>query len=118
LKVLVLSKDKISQNMFRSRIKNLGEWVSVGTHSNQTAEDIRQRLEFSESKPKTLFFHALKKSFFVTPQEWVPEPVADYPKALWEQCDTIIYTKTLFQGGGFHVLKGNLETSGLIIEQE
>lgn len=118
MKVLILSKDKISQNMFRSRIKNLGEWSSVGTHSNQTADDVQQRLEFSNSRPNTIFFHALKKSFFVTPASWVPEPVADYPKVLWEQCDTIIYTKTLFQGGGYQVLKGDLSNSGLIIEQE
>lgn len=118
MKVLILSKDKISQNMFRSRIKNLGEWSSIGTHSNQTAEDLRQRIEFSGSKPKTLFFHALKKTFFVTPPEWTPEPVADYPKVLWEHCDTIIYTKTLFQGGGFVVLKGSIDSSGLIIEPE
>jgi hypothetical protein len=116
MRVLVLSKDKISQNMFRSQIKNISDYTCIGTHSNQTLNDIQQRIEFSESKPNTIFFHALKKSFFVTSPEWLPEPVADYQKLLFEACDTIVYTKTLFQGGGFVVLKGSI--SGLIIDTE
>lgn len=118
MKTLILSKDKISQNMFRSRIKNLVEWACIGTHSNQTLEDLQQRIEFASTKPRAVFFHALKKSFFVTPQDWFPEAGADYQKILWEQCDTIIYTRTLFQGGGFQVLKGSIENSGLLIDSE
>jgi hypothetical protein len=116
MKALILSKDKISQNIFRSRLKNLSQFQTIGTHSNQTLEEIRQRLDFA--KNNTVFFHALKKSFFVTPTDWLPEPSADYQKLLWEECDLIIYTKTLFQGGGFTVLKGDLESSGLLIESE
>ena len=116
MKALILSKDKISQNIFRSRLKNLADFQTVGTHSNQTLEEIKQRLDFA--KDDTIFFHALKKSFFVTATDWLPEPNADYHKLLWEQCDLIIYTKTLFQGGGFTVLKGNLEHSGLHIDNE
>lgn len=118
MKILILSKDKISQSMFKSLIKNISDYSCIGTHSNQTLSDIKQRLDFSSTKNHTIFFHALKKSFFVTPQEWLPEPVADYPKILFEVCDLIIYTKTLFQGGGFVVLKGSIENSGLLIQPE
>lgn len=118
MKILVLSKDKISQNMFRSQVKNLADFCNVGTHSNQTTTDLKQRLDFAATQPNTIFFHALKKSFFVTPPEWLPEPVADYQKILFEECDAIIYTKTLFQGGGYVFLKGSLESSGLLIQPE
>jgi len=116
LKILILSRDKISQNLFRSRIKNISNYQLVGTNSNQTAEDIKQRLDLA--KNDVIFFHALKKSFFVTEPDWLPEPVADYPKILWGQCDLILYTKTLFQGGGYAVLKGSIQESGLVIEEE
>jgi hypothetical protein len=114
LKILILSKDKISQNIFRSTIKNISEYQLVGTNSNQSSEDIKQRIALA--KNDCLFFHALKKSFFVTGADWLPEPVADYPKILWETCDLILYTKTLFQGGGYTVLKGSVEESGIIID--
>jgi len=116
MKILILSKDKISQNLFRSRIKDIASFQTIGTNSNQTADDIKQRLDFV--KNDALFFHGLKKSFFVTEPSWLPEPVADYPKILWENCEVILYTKTLFQGGGFAVLKGKIEDSGLILEEE
>lgn len=107
MKILVLSKDKISQNFFREGILNLQSFHVVGTNSNQDEVTLKERLAFIESHPgDIIIFHALKRSIFAITKEWLPEPTADYPRILYDLSDLIIYTPTLIQSS--HGLKNTL----------
>jgi hypothetical protein len=113
--ITVLSRDKISQNMFHARITNIASFVVVGTHGNQDENTFNERLAFIQSqKQDVIVFHALKKSAFAIDKDWQPEPTADFPRALYDASDAVVYTPTLFQssyGKQLTVLKGDI--SGL-----
>jgi hypothetical protein len=112
LKVLILSKDKISQNYFRTEILNLGEFKVIGTNSNQDLVTLNERLAFINSFEDVVIFHALKQSRYLAGKNWLPEPTADYPKILFELADLIVYTPTLIQtshGMKNTVIKGKVE---------
>jgi len=112
VKILVLSKDKISQNYFKNSILNLQEFKVIGTNSNQDVVTLKERVNFISSYEDVIIFHALKHSRFLAGKTWLPEPTADYPKILFELADLIIYTPTLIQsshGMKNTVIKGNLE---------
>jgi hypothetical protein len=110
--VTVLSRDKISQNIFKESIAELDKYALLGTHSNQDSKTLKERLNFALDQNKDIIiFHALKRSSFAISKEWIPEPVADYQKELHEISDLLIYTPTLFQSSyGKHltVIKGDL----------
>ena len=109
--ITVLSRDKISQNLFRTNIQNLTDFVIVGTNSNQSQDTFNERLNFIKSQTKdVIIFHALKRSMFAVSKDWLPEATADYPEILKEVSEVIIYTPTLFQishGAKLSTLKGD-----------
>ena len=110
--VTVLSRDKISQNIFKESISELDKYALLGTHSNQDSNALKERINFALGQDKDIIiFHALKRSSFAISKEWVPEPVADYQKELYEISDLLIYTPTLFQssyGKLLTVIKGDI----------
>ena len=106
--ILVLSRDKISQQMFRSSIKGVEHFGVVGTNANQDTVALNERLAFVNSnkaqKPFAIF-HALKRTIFATPPEWNPEVGGDYPRDLHDIADVVIYTPSLL-----HTTHGRLPT--------
>lgn len=110
--ITILSRDKISQKMFHSTIQNLMDFVTVGTHGNQDPNTFNERLKFIQNQQKdVLVFHALKKSAFAIDKDWQPEATVDYPRALHDLSDAVLYTPTLFQsshGKQLAVIKGDI----------
>lgn len=110
--ITVLSRDKISQNIFKASILNAKDFVIVGTHSNQDSVTFAERLAFIQEQTKdVIVFHALKRSIYSVSKDWLPEPTADYPVGLFVNSVAVIYTPTLFQqsyGMQSQVLKGDL----------
>lgn len=110
--VTVLSTDKITQNLFRSSVGNLSDFVVVGTHSNQDITTLRERLDFIKAQTRdVLVFHALPRSRYALDLEWLPAAGLDFPKILADTSDTIIYTPSLRQasfGKKIAVLKGTI----------
>jgi hypothetical protein len=110
--ITILSRDKISQNIFKENILDITNFVTLGTHSNQDSNTLKERINFALGQNKdVLIFHALKRSSFAISKDWNPEPVADYQKELYEISDLLIYTPTLFQssyGKTLTVIKGDL----------
>ena len=105
-----LSTDKITQNLFRSTIRNLSDFVVVGTHSNQDNTTLQERLAFIKGQNKNVIvFHALKRSRFTLDKDWEPAAGLDFPKLLADLSDTVLYTPSLRQasfGKKVTVIKG------------
>lgn len=121
MKILILSKDKISQNYFKSQIQNINEFKVIGTNSNQDESTLNERINYINSFDGVVIFHALKNSRYVTLKGWLPEPNSDYPKKLFELADLIIYTPTLIQlshGMKNTVIKGKVEKIKISAEAE
>lgn len=121
MKVLILSKDKISQNYFRTEILNLRDFKVIGTNSNQDDVTLKERMAFINSFEDVIIFHALKHSRYLTVKGWLPEPTADYQKILFELADLIIYTPTLIQashGMKNTVIKGKVEKINISADAE
>lgn len=112
--ITILSRDKISQNIFKASIQNLKDFVLVGTNSNQDASTFAERWGYVMAQEQTknvIVFHALKRSIYSVSKDWLPEPTADYPVELYVNSAAVIYTPTLFQqsyGMQLQVLKGDL----------
>jgi hypothetical protein len=110
--ITVLSTDKITQNLFRSTLNNLSDFVIVGTHSNQDNSTLRERLAFIKSQTKdVIIFHALPRSRFALDKDWEPAAGLDFPKLIADLSDTIIYTPSLRQasfGKKVAVIKGTV----------
>jgi len=110
--VTVLSTDKITQNLFRSSVKNLSDFVVVGTNSNQDNSTLQERLAFIKSQTQdVIVFHALKRSRFALDTAWEPAAGLDFPKLLSDISDTILYTPSLRQasfGKKLTVIKGTV----------
>ncbi len=108
--ITVLSNDKITQNLFRSKVQNLSDFVVVGTHSNQDTSTLQERLAFIKTQTKdVIIFHALNRSRFALDKDWEPAAGIDFPKILANVSDTILYTPSLRQasfGKKIAILKG------------
>lgn len=121
MKVLILSRDKISQNYFKAEIGTLSKFTVIGTNSNQDDATLQERLSYISQHENVIIFHALKKSIYLASKEWLPEPTADYQKILFELADVVIYTPTLIQtshGMKNTVLKGSSLVGSLSIKTE
>lgn len=111
--ITVLSRDKISQNLFRAAIKNVGEFMVLGTNSNQDFSTLQERLKVMREQcggKDVIIFHALKRSIFAVDEKWEPASGLDFPKILNDISDAVIYTPTLRQtsyGKKLAVLKGD-----------
>jgi len=112
--ITVLSRDKISQNLFRASIQNVAEFMVIGTNSNQDFSTLQERLKVMRDQcggKDVIIFHALKRSIFAVDEKWEPASGLDYPKILKEISDAVIYTPTLRQssfGKKLAVLKGDV----------
>ena len=114
--VLVLSRDKISQHEFKSKIKGVEQFAVLGTNSNQDKAALDERLTYinaSKDQKPVVVFHALKRTIFLVPNEWNPEVGGDYPRDLHDIADVVVYTPGLLHtsyGRTPTLLKGDIET--------
>jgi len=98
--ITVLSRDKLTQNIFKAKIANVNQFCVIGTHSNQDDATLKERISLIENESKirpVIVFHALKRSAFLPGVEWNPEATADYPRSLLDISDVVVYTPNLYQ---------------------